>query len=108
VEEALAYLPAVALFSFVIVASALLRHDLLILATIPPVFVAMVVGFMMAVYSDDTFGTLPVAAALVLGAPPAWFIARRLKARDLLLVIYLAWSVAMVLALVAFGFPDHT
>jgi hypothetical protein len=107
VEEALAYLSTLALFSFVIVASALMRHEMLILACIPPVFVAMIVGFVMAIYAGDTFGWLPAAAPLALGAPPGWFLGRRLKPRDLLLAIYLAWTVAMVLALVAFGFPDH-
>jgi len=107
VQEALAYLATLALFSFVTVASAMMRHEMLILACIPPVFVAMIVGFIMAVYAGDTFGLLPVGAALVLGAPPGWWVARRLKPRDLLIAIYLAWAAALVLALIAFGFPDH-
>ena len=105
--EALAYLPTLALFSFVIVASARMRHDMLLLACFPPVFVAMVVGFTMAIYAEDAFGALPTVAALALGAPPAWWLARRLKARDLVIAIYLAWAVALVLALAAFTFPDR-
>jgi hypothetical protein len=108
VEEALAYLPTLALFGFVLVASALMRHEMLILACIPPVFIAMIVGFVMAIYAGDTFGWLPTGGALALGAPPGWWLARRLRSRDLLIAIYLAWSVALVLALVAFGFPDHS
>jgi hypothetical protein len=107
VQEALAYLPTLALFSFVTVASALLRHEMLILACIPPVFVAMIVGFIMAIYAGDTFGLLPTGAALAVGIPPGWWLARRLQPRDLLIAIYLAWAAALVLALVAFGFPDH-
>jgi hypothetical protein len=107
VEEALAYLPTVALFSFVIVASGLMRHEMLILACIPPVFVAMIVGFVMVIYAGDTFGWLPAGAAMTAGAPPGWWLARRLRSRDLLIAIYLAWSVALVLALTAFAFPDH-
>jgi hypothetical protein len=107
VEEALVYLLTLTLFGFVIVASGLMRHEMLILACIPPVFVAMIVGFVMAFYSGDTFGVLPAAAAVALGAPFGWFLARRLRSRDLLLSIYLAWTVALVLALVAFGFPDR-
>ena len=38
--------------------------------------------------------------------PPGWLLARRLQPRDLLIAIYLAWAAALVLALVAFGFPD--
>jgi hypothetical protein len=108
VQEALAYLPTLALFSFVVVASGLMRHEMLILACIPPVFVAMIMGFVMAIYAGDTFGLLPTGGALLLGVPPAWLLARRLQPRDLLIAIYLAWAAALVLALVAFGFPDST
>ena len=106
-EEALAYLPTLALFGFVIVASALMRHEMLILACIPPVFVAMIVGFVMVIYAGDTFGLFPAAAALLIGAPPGWWLARQWKPRDLLIAIYLAWAVSLVLALIAFAFPDH-
>ncbi len=106
-SEALAYLPTLALFSFVTVASALMRHEMLLLACIPPVFVALVVGFVMAIYGSDAFGLLPTGAALVLGIPPGWWLARRLQPRDLLIAIYLAWAIALVLALVAFSYPDH-
>ena len=106
-EEALAYLPTLVLFSFVTVASGLMRHEMLMLACIPPVFVALIVGFVMAIYSSDAFGYLPTGAALAVGAPPGLWLARRLQPRDLLIVIYLAWAGALVLALVAFEFPDR-
>lgn len=105
--EALAYLPTLALFSFVTVASAMMRHEVLILACIPPVFVALIVGFVMAIYAGETFGLLPTGAVLALGVPSGWLLARRLQPRDLLIAIYLAWAVALLLALIAFGFPDH-
>ena len=105
--EALAYLLTLALFSFVIVASARLRHDMLLLACFPPVFVAMVMGFTMAIYAEDAFGIIPTGIAIGLGAPPAWWLGQRLKARDLLVAIYLAWAVALALALVALTFPDQ-
>ena len=105
--EALVYLPTLALFSFVTVASALLRHEMLILACIPPVFVALIMGFVMAIYAGGTFGPLPTGVALAAGIPPGWWLSRRLQPRDLLITIYLGWAVALVLALVAFGFPDH-
>jgi hypothetical protein len=107
VTEALAYLPTLALFSFVTAASAMMRHEMLILACIPPVFVAMIVGFVMAIYAGDTFGLLATGGALAVGVPPAWWLARRSGPRDLLIAIYLAWAVALVLALIAFEFPDH-
>jgi hypothetical protein len=75
--EALAYLPTLALFSFVIVASGRMKHDMLLLACFPPVFVAMVMGFTMAIYSDDAFGLLPTVAAAAVGIPPGWWLANR-------------------------------
>jgi hypothetical protein len=107
VQEALVYLPTLALFSMVTVASAMMRHEMLILACIPPVFVAMIMGFVMAIYTSDTFGLLPTGGALLCGVPPGWWLARRLQPRDLLIAIYLLWAISLVLALIAFGFPDH-
>ena len=106
--EAVAYLLTLALFSFVVAGSVWMRHEMLLLACIPPVFVAAVVGFVMALYAGDTFGVVPTGAALVVGAPPGWWLAHRFKPRDLLIAIYLAWAAALVVALVAFGFPDRT
>ncbi len=105
--EAFAYLATLALFSLVTIASGLIRDEMLLLACIPPVFVALIVGFVMAIYAGETFGMLPTGAALGIGGPAGWWLARRLRARDLLIAIYLAWAVALVLALIAFGFPDH-
>ncbi|HET6305689.1 MAG TPA: hypothetical protein VFG12_00790 [Rhodopila sp.] len=106
-QEAFVYLPTLALFSFVIVASALMRHEMLLLACIPAVFLALITGFVMAIYAGGTFGLFPTGAALLLGAPPAWLLARRLQPRDLLIAIYIAWTTALVLSLVAFGYPDN-
>ena len=51
--EALTYLSAIAPFSFVIVASGLMRHEML-LPDIPPVFVALIMGFAMTIYAPRT------------------------------------------------------
>jgi hypothetical protein len=106
--EALAYWLTLALFTVVAVASGLMRHEMLILACIPPVFVALIVGFVMAIYAGDTFGWVPTGAAVAVGVTPGWWLARRLTPRDLLIAIYLAWAVALIAALIAFGFPDRT
>lgn len=105
--EAATYLATLALFSFVCLATAFMRHEMLILACIPPVFVALIVGFIMALYAGDTFGAAPTVLAIAAGVPPAWWLSRRFTSRDLLIAIYLGWSVALVLALLAFGFPDR-
>jgi hypothetical protein len=106
--EALVYLATLALFSFVVVGAALIRHEMLILASIPPVFVALITGFIMAIYAQDNFGLLPVVAVLLLAVPFALWLGRRFPSRDMLISIYLAWAFGMVLALVAFSFPDRT
>jgi hypothetical protein len=108
VAEAAAYLLTLALFSFVIAGSVWMRHDMLLLACIPPVFVAAIVGFIMALYAIDAFGGAPTGAAVVVGAPPGWWLSRRFKPRDLLVAIYLAWAIALVVALIAFSFPDRS
>lgn len=105
--EALTYLSTLLLFSFVTVATALMRHEMLLLACIPPVFVALVVGFIMTLYAGNMFGVAPTAAAWLLGVAPAWWLAHRFQPRDLLIAIYLGWAAAMVLALVGFGFEDQ-
>jgi len=107
-DEALTYLSTIALFSFVTSAAALMRHEMALLACIPAVFVALVMGFVMAIYTQDAFGWPLTVAALAVGVPPAWLLARRLGPKDLLIAIYLVWAVALVLVLVAVGFPDHT
>lgn len=106
--EAFTYLLTLMLFSFVIAGSVWMRHDMLLLACIPPVFVASIVGFVMAIYAVDAFGAVPTGAAVTLGAPPGWWLARQVRPRDLLIAIYLAWAVALVVALIAFGFPDRS
>lgn len=105
--EASAYLLTLLLFSYVVAGSALMRHEMLLLACIPPVFVALIVGFTMALYAGTAFGPGPTIAALAVGLPPAVWSARRLSARDLLIAIYLAWGMAVAVALLAFSFPDH-
>jgi hypothetical protein len=108
VAEALAYLLTLALFSFVIAGSVWMRHDMLLLACIPPVFVASIIGVIMTLYAIDTFGAPLAGMAVAFGVPPGWWLARRFNSRDLLITIYLAWAVALVVALIAFSFPDRT
>jgi hypothetical protein len=107
VAEALVYLGALALFGFVLTGSALIRQDMLVLLSIPPVFVALIMGFVMGLYAEEHFGLVPVGVAVLIGVPAGWWCARRFTSRDLLISVYLAWSVAMVLCLVGFGFPDR-
>jgi membrane associated rhomboid family serine protease len=107
VIEALCYFAALVLFGFVTTASALMRHEMLLLACIPPVFVALVMGFVMAIYAGDAFGWAPAVGALVAGIPPGWWLSRRVRPKDLLIAIYLGWAVSLVLVLISVSFPDQ-
>jgi hypothetical protein len=51
--EAVDYAIAIALFGFVICASGFVRHETLILACIPPMFVATISGFAMGCIFTD-------------------------------------------------------
>lgn len=102
------YFLTLGLYSFVVFGSALIRHDLMLTACIPPVFVALVMGFIMALYAGETFGWAPTSAALLIGAPVAWMASRRFRPRDLLLAIYLAWALALLTSLIGFSLPDQT
>ncbi len=104
--EPAVYLATLLLFSFVVQAAARMQHDMLLLACIPPVFVALIMGFVMGIYAGESFGVVPVLVALALPWPLARLLGRRWTARDLLIAIYLAWAAGMVCALVGFGFPD--
>lgn len=104
--EPLVYAVGLSLFAFVIAAAARMNHDVMLVFCIPPVFVALVMGFIMAVYAGDTFGfLLPVAATIPAGVA-AWQLPKRYAPRDQLIAIYLAWAIGMVFALIGVGMPD--
>ena len=104
--EALVYGVAIALFVFVVCATALVRQEMAIVACIPPVFVAFVAGFSMWVHLYGLAGLGGSILPLLPGYPAARLVARKVSARDLIIAIYAAWAVGMVVALVGFSFPD--
>ncbi len=93
IAEPVTYFATLALFGFVILGSAMMRHEMLLLACIPAVFVAAIMGFVMALYAGETFGWAPTVASILLGAVPAWYRGAAVESRDLLLTVYLAWAV---------------
>ena len=106
--EAATYDVTLALFAFVIYGTIWVKHDMLLLICIPPVFLAAIVGFVMWIYAYETFGPAGALIAVALPLPAAWKLARIYSARDLVISIFLAWALGMVCALVAFHFPDAT
>jgi hypothetical protein len=106
VLEAATYALTLALFGFVIFATVWVKDDMLILACIPPVFLAAIVGFIMWIYAFETFGPAVPVVSILVPLTAARLLSRRYSARDLVIAIYLAWTVGMVCALYAFSFPD--
>ncbi len=104
--EQAVYTIAIALFAFTILATARMDQDLLLVACIPPVFVALVMGFTMAIYAGDTFGLALPFLALLPAAVGAWQLPKYYAGRDRLIAIYLAWVVGMAFALIGIGMPD--
>jgi hypothetical protein len=94
------------LFAFVVAAAARLKHDVMLVACIPPVFVAMVMGFVMAIYAGETFGVALPMLTLLAGLAAAWHLPKFYAARDQLIAIYLAWAVGLICALIAVQMPD--
>ena len=104
--EGATYFVTLALFAFVIFGTVYVRHETLILACIPPFFVAAIVGFIMWIYAFETFGLAEGLVAIAVPFPVARHLGQRFTVRDMLIVIYLAWALGMVCALFAFSFPD--
>lgn len=79
---------------------------MMLLACIPPVFVAAIMGFVMAIYAGETYGPMLPLLALLPGPFVAWRLSRAVAPRDQLIAIYLAWVVGMVFALIGVQMPD--
>ena len=106
VLDPLVYGVGLVFFGFVVGAAARMKHDMMLLACIPPVFVAMVMGFVMAIYAGQTYGVALPVVALIPGPAVAWQLPKYHASRDQLIAIYLAWAVGMVFALIGAQMPD--
>ena len=96
--EAAAYLLTLMLFSFVIVGSVWMRHEMLLLACIPAGVRGAVVGFVMAIYAGDDIRVAANRGGHRARRATRWWLARRFNSRDLLIAIYLGWACALVVA----------
>ena len=84
-----------------------MEQDLLLIACIPAVFVAIVMGYTMGIYAMDSFGVAQALISAALGWIGARELARRFATRDLAVAIHLVWAVGLAVALVATNFPDN-
>jgi hypothetical protein len=102
----LLYFVAIALFGFVILGAAQLPNDMWLVVAIFPVFVAMIVGFVMWIYAWSEFG-LPVSIGALLAPLVAIVPARRrLSTRDMFIAICATVVLGLICARFAFIAAD--
>ena len=95
----LLYFVSIALFGFVILGAVQLPNDMWLVAGIFPVFLAMILGYMMWVYAWSEFG-LPVSVGSLVVPIVAAVLVRRVSTRNL----FIAICVATVLGLICTPF----
>ncbi len=102
----LLYFVSIALFGFVILGAAQLPNDMWLVAAIFPVFIAMIVGFMMWVYAWSEFGLVVSVGSLVVPIAAAVPVRRLLSTRDLFIAICVTVVLGLICARFAFLAAD--
>ena len=102
----LLYFVSIALFGFVILGAAQLPNDLWLVAGIFPVFIAMIVGFMMWVYAWSEFGLAVSIGSLVVAIVAAVPVRRLLSTRNLFIAICATVVLGLICARFAFLAAD--
>ncbi len=102
----LLYFVSIALFGFVILGAAQLPNDMWLVAGIFPVFIAMIVGFMMWVYAWSEFSLAVSIGSLVLPIAAAVSVRRLLSTRDLFIAICVTVVLGLICARFAFLAAD--
>jgi hypothetical protein len=102
----LLYFVSIALFGFVILGAAQLPNDLWLVAGIFPVFIAMIVGFMMWVYAWSEFSLAVSIGSLAVPIAAAVSVRRLLSTRDLFITICATAVLGLVCARFAFLAAD--
>ena len=104
--EAGVYSGALTAFAFVLCGAARMRHEMLLVASIPAVFVSLVMGFVMGIHAWYNLGPIMPTIAVLVGGTGAWLLAARYTSKDLLLAMYLVWAFGLVFALIGVRLPD--
>jgi hypothetical protein len=102
----LLYFVSIALFGFVILGAAQLPNDMWLVAGIFPVFIAMIVGFMMWVYAWSEFSLTVSVGSLVAAIAAAVPVRRLLSTRDLFIAICVTIVLGLICARFAFLAAD--
>ncbi|HSZ92194.1 MAG TPA: hypothetical protein VK822_22785 [Acetobacteraceae bacterium] len=102
----LLYFVSIALFGFVILGAAQLPSGIGLVIAIFPVFIAMIVGFVMWVYAWSEFGPVVSVGSLVAPIAAALLARRMLSTRDLYIAVWATVVVGLVCARFAFLAAD--
>jgi hypothetical protein len=92
------YAASLSLFGFIILATLLVPNGVLLLACIPPAFLAFILGFVMFVYAFGTFGLAVSCGALVPPVIAVLLVRSRVTPGQVIAVIYGVLAVALPLA----------
>jgi hypothetical protein len=102
----LLYFVSIALFGFVILGAAQLPNDMWLVAGIFPVFIAMIVGFMMWVYAWSEYSLAVSIGSLVVAIVAAVPVRRLLSTRNLFIAICATVVLGLICARYAFLAAD--
>jgi hypothetical protein len=103
---AVLYFASIALFGFVVLGAAQLPNDMWLVAAIFPVFIALILGFVMWVYAWSEFDLAVSIGSLVAPIAAALVVRHRLSTRDLFFAICGTAVVGLVCARFAFLAAD--
>jgi hypothetical protein len=102
----LLYFVSIALFAFAVLAATQVPDSNWLIASIFPVFVALILGFTMSVYAWSEFGVPLGAGSLIVPLAAIVLMRRSLSARNLFIAICAAVVVGLVCARFAFLAAD--
>ena len=103
---ALLYFVAIALFAFAVLAATQVPESNWLIASIFPVFIAMIMGFVMSVYAWSEYGVPLGVGSLIVPLVAIVFVRRSLTARNMFIAICASVAVGMVFARLAFLAAD--
>ena len=102
----LLYFASIALFAFAVLAATQVPESNWLIASIFPVFIALVMGFIMSVYAWSEYGVPLGAGSLIVPLVAIVLIRRSLSVRDMFIALCAAVLIGLICARFAFLAAD--
>jgi hypothetical protein len=102
----LLYFLSIALFAFAVLAATQIPESNWLIASIFPVFIALILGFIMSVYAWSEYGPVLGAASLLVPLIAIVLVRRSLSVRNMFLALCAAVAIGLVCARLAFLAAD--